>query len=446
MTAIEAGLVVAVVLSVVLGFSRGTSDKWFYGLLAISGCLIALQLATSSFRWQLLPAYVVLVVLLVLAAWGAQPSGAAKYVLIGCTAVLLALSILLARGLPVISLPGPDGRHAVGTVDLSLDRPAGDDGGDLRRLFVKTWYPVDRDVDLARYDRDTLWSEFGNPGVFSAPIRFFAGYLRNMQTHSYRSAPLSRGVAAKVLVYNHSLISIASDNTLLMEALASRGYIVVSVRHQDQDTEFASLNQGASAQAKARDQEVSKRLSQTIDRSERAALSLKLFENSPVTTTVVRRRTADSAYVLDNLSRILASIPGCPDGGCADGQKVGALGFSLGGAVATELCKIDSRCQAVANLDGGLYGDRFRERIPVPYLMVYSEMNAGGNDFAKATAGAAFEEEVIAGATHLNFHDATLVLPAMRWLGALGAIDGTEMVKRKNQRVGDFFDRHFHSH
>ncbi len=43
-------------------------------------------------------------------------------------------------------------------------------------------------------------------------------------------------------VYNHGLISFASENTSLAEALASHGFVILSIEHVEQLAELQSLN------------------------------------------------------------------------------------------------------------------------------------------------------------------------------------------------------------
>ena len=55
-------------------------------------------------------------------------------------------------------------------------------------------------------------------------------------------------------------------------------------------------------------------------------------------------------------------------------QAVTVVGFSLGGAVAAQLCATDPRIQAVVNIDGANFADA-RSGLRCPYLMIYSNPN-----------------------------------------------------------------------
>lgn len=442
--ALEIGIIVLILIALVQGFLRvgqeATAIFFAFGAVA----LIIVHLASFYFRWQMTPAYLVVVILLLVLIFGAQTGSITKFASIGIAVLLLPLSFALSIGFPVQTLPAPEGPHTVGVAELNREYTPGNhtegNSRDSRKLHLKIWYPATIENN-GKYARDTLWSDFHNSEQFSWIERFFTAYLKNIKTHSFKDAPTaSDRTKRSVLIYNHALLSTASDNTLLMEALASHGYVIVSIRHEDQRDEYASLHENLSEAEKARDQENFKKLGADIDRNARAALSLQTYQASKTLPVIVRRRALDTEYVIDGLNSILNTIPGCMNRTCVDENKIGLVGLSLGGAVATELCKSDQRCRAAVNLDGGIFGTNIQAPVTIPYLMLYSELNEGGNDFIKDASGQTYEEHTFKGAMHLDFHDATFTLPALRWFGLLGQIGGEEMTHQKNKLVLKFLD------
>src|SRR5690606_28113085 len=93
------------------------------------------------------------------------------------------------------------------------------------------------------------------------------------------------------------------------------------------------------------------------------------------------------SFVLDRISAVLERIPGYRGKDRGVPVEAAVVGFSLGGAVATEWCRTDPRCGAAVNMDGGLFGSRPLDAVEVPYLMLYSETSEGGNDSLKAVSG-----------------------------------------------------------
>jgi dienelactone hydrolase len=56
-----------------------------------------------------------------------------------------------------------------------------------------------------------------------------------------------------------------------------------------------------------------------------------------------------------------------------DFDKIGAIGYSFGGATAAQLSRADKRIKAIVNFDGSLYGDAERLGVDVPYVMFFSD-------------------------------------------------------------------------
>ena len=431
----EGAALAAVLLSLAQRALWPGSEAASLSLLALACALTLAALAVNPRRWPLAPAVVALLIVLAqgLAGWlgGAISEGLPAP--LGWTGLgLVALSAILAAGLPAGPLPAPDGPFKVGVASSELTRP--DDAGE-RRLMVKVWYPAAPGRKRRRFE--PMWSELPRLRELPGLVRGALGYLGGVRTHAaVGAAPAAQGAPYPLLVYNHSLLSFASENTLLMEALASRGFVVLSVRHQDQAAERAVLQRGVPDAERARDRQLLGQLARASSRAERARLSLELFRNSTGTPVIVRRRAADSRYVLDHLDAVLASVPA--GGALAAGGRFGPLGLSLGGAVATRLCQDDPRCAGAANLDGGLYGIDEGRPPNRPYLMVYSEANAGTND-ALLGAAAAVRETVLAGARHLDLHDAAVLFPILRWLGMLGARGGPGLNRRVAADLAAFF-------
>ncbi len=401
--------------------------------LAVAAVGLAITLhVLGPFRWQMLPTQALILAIAAMLALSAQPEGSARIVALGLSLAVAALTVALATGFPLAKLPGPSGPYAVGAVTLELVRPANAPDASDRRLRVKLWHPADAAQAEAL---ETLWGEIRAPGM-PPPLRFFLGYLGGVTTHTHPAARIADGGPYPLVIYNHALVSIPSENTLLMEALASSGFIVVSVSHIDQAAEHAALRSALPAEERARDKALYAAFSTAADRAERARIMAEIYANSSGMAELVRRRTADTAFVVDEIDAVLAAIPGADEraNAIADLDRVGALGFSLGGSVATRWCMTDPRCKAAVNIDGGLFGAP-ETPLEVPYLMLYAEATDGGNDGLKARATAAFEEESFAGAKHMDFTDAPLLWPLLKRLGMLGPAPGEEIVRRKNERV-----------
>ncbi len=132
--------------------------------------------------------------------------------------------------------------------------------------------------------------------------------------HSYSNAPFADGLTnCPVIIYSHGAGGYRVENTEKAEEMASHGYVVVSVDHED--------------------------CGATVLPGENLVLGLVL---SPFTALPSRLR--DIQVVMDTLSQLDASDPklaGRLNLGC-----VGILGWSRGGGVAGEICRVDDRFKA----------------------------------------------------------------------------------------------------
>ncbi len=439
-TYVERAILTATALTTTLTLFAAPTSVTLPAIVAVTALSI-LRLVNNSARWQMAPAYLAVAWLCV--AVGTELPVGVRIVGGLVALVLSTVSAALVVGFPIPSLPQPDGPFAVGVITTTEERDVRTAPRmGRRRLFVTTWYPAEANLNQRHSEGEALWFEFHEaPGIPSG-LRRLAGYLKQVRTHAIRGAHASRHAAtAPVILYQPGLVSITAENSLLMESLASHGYVVVSVRHIDQRAELEEADAAVAPATASRTQEINRALRGDLTRSERARISAELYQLSTSAATVVARRTEDSQHVLDRLPSILATVPGYPTDELGSGQPIATMGLSLGGAVASELSKIDNRCTVAINIDGGLYSERPHDPLSVPYLMIYSELNSGSNDFARDTAQAEFHEMTAPGTKHLDFHDATVVLPILRWLGHLGDASGIGVARWKNSQIRQFLDR-----
>jgi dienelactone hydrolase len=259
-------------------------------------------------------------------------------------------------------------------------------------------------------------------------------------TNSHRGAPYDVQIGApQILIYCHGLISFASENTTLMEHLASHGFVVMSLQHLDQLAELRALQTSQTKEVKKEQSRIEREI-KSAQRDKRAELWKKYFRTASVTNRIVSGRSADIQHAASKIGTVLNKIPKID---AAPARIVGAIGLSLGGAVATEFSKAPgSQIRCVVNLDGGNYGELQDEPIRIPYLMLYSEENEGTNDVAlNAVNGIEVAGCALPKTRHLNLHDISMVYPVMKWMGAIGSADPAFAIHRRNEVVHEFVCR-----
>ena len=126
--------------------------------------------------------------------------------------------------------------------------------------------------------------------------------------------------------------------------------------------------------------------------------------------------------------------------GKIDLARIGFLGMSYGGGAITEFCKVDMRCSAALNLDGGTFGKRQRLPLPVPYLALLSPTNAKYFDYLQYGSTNDYYQVVVDGALHVDFTDVSVTMPLLKWLNIAGEIDGQRAIDITNAVALPFFD------
>ncbi|WP_035857900.1 alpha/beta hydrolase family protein [Cryptosporangium arvum] len=335
---------------------------------------------------------------------------------------------------PLLTLPEPTGTYAVGTTPLHLvdtDRadPWGD-GKQRRELMINIWYPARTAAGHTRFPwltpaeagpvgRDFVQTLTGAPGV--------VGGVDAVRTHGAVGAPVARKPGGHpVVLFSPGYGAERNSSAALVEDLASRGYVVVTIDHPH-DATAVRFPDG-----------------RTVPNTINA-----LLEKDP--DTVIRKaldvRVADTRFVLDELQ---ARHPRW-----MRLEHVGMVGHSLGGATAAQVAHDDPRVTAGIDMDGNPYGSVVTDGLDKPFLQIASGSTTRENTpdwgtFSDHLRGWHREIKVV-GTEHLSFHDVVLaraklaeipgIAPAIL-TEAFGTLDGRRTVTLERAYVSAFFDLH----
>jgi predicted dienelactone hydrolase len=434
---------------------RGVPRQFVLGLATAGLAAALLGLALEQARWQLAPAYLLFGILLLLLPKRSYSHAAVRSIGVSFGVLLLTLSAAAALGMPIVTLPAPSGQHVVGSTSLSLIDETRDNSffgapDEPREIHVQLWYPGEIAAGQPTPRVRTLWEELhrGERDLFT----LFSSYLRGIDTHSYVDIPLSRAEARyPVIVFAHAMGSFPEQSTLLMEHLASHGYVVLATSHAYASMRVLSSNGKAtyldldkleelSAPFNAAADDAPARMEQAGSAEERTRLLLERYERADGLNALMATWVDDLRFVLDSItitSDQAAEMQAIS--AWIDADRIGLVGMSFGGGAVTELCKSDSRCRAGLNIDGGTFGRLQREPLEVPFLGMTRE----GQDFLDYLLSASADDYYaveVEGATHLDFTDDTVVLPILKWLDITGEIDGLRMIEITNAVALRFFD------
>ncbi|MGW1287468.1 alpha/beta hydrolase [Streptomyces sp. NPDC002586] len=338
-----------------------------------------------------------------------------------------------------LTLPAPTGPHPLATISLHLvDRSRVDpwqDSRPARELMIQLWYPAH-----AAHDHPPApWMSPGAVPFFEREQGIPPGTLLLPTTHAHLAAPVDHGRCGRpVVLYSPGLRSDRSLGTVLLEELASHGYLVVAIDHtHDADqVEFPGR------------------------RVETFAITGDI--DDALIAKALAVRTADTRFVLDQLTALNAGHntdagqrPLPPTlAGAFDLFRVGMLGHSLGGATAAAAIHADRRLSAGVNLDGSLLPP-VTAGTDRPFLLFGSDPGPGPEDpswdqFWTSQYGWKRELALI-GSTHTSFTDLETLLPqAAPALGltpsqvtqAIGTLDPNRAIHTQRDYVRAFFDLH----
>lgn len=430
------------------------------------------HLIFEGLRWQMQPAYLFSVILLLITVGRVFRSrnidlgriSPVRRVMrvagIFVTFLLLILASVPPIAMPVFKLPEPSGPLAVGSTTLfcrdttRLDLISGEMNR-YRELSVRVWYPA-----VPGNNSEKL------PYMLAEEARYLAEHydmppflLRHfslVKTDSYRNATPMEG-AFPIVFYSPS--GDLMQNTALFQELASHGYIVFSTGHPywnaftydslglaipfDNDNAYyrAMWEEESLEAVSAAKEEITR--APTLDRKKEA--QAKLNDLMPLEIADVRLWSEDLSFLLDlvedppqNLSLIMNHI---------DASRAGVIGFSKGGSAAGQFCVSDSRCRAGINLSGFMFGDAVITKISVPFMIM--ESTEPWCTDCRPICEAIYEDVQkeafmvrINGARHGNFSDWSLVGPLLKLSGMIGPINGHRFLDIQNHYVLSFFDRY----
>src|SRR5690606_7735655 len=119
-----------------------------------------------------------------------------------------------------------------------------------------------------------------------------------------------------------------------------------------------AFNEGASVD----DDDVAALLAEASSAEERVDIVLGLAERTPGINAQIAVRVADLRFVMDSIATPPVANPDFVElMSQVNSGSIGLIGMSVGGAAVIETCKIDMRCQAGLNLDGGIFGNHPRK-------------------------------------------------------------------------------------
>jgi pimeloyl-ACP methyl ester carboxylesterase len=411
----------------------------YFSTITWTGVVFVLHTLFETVRWQLYPLYVALVLLFVLMVFALYTPDA-KYQLFKrvatiLSAVLVVVSIGSVLSFPVYDIPEPTGDYLIGTDSFTIEDQTRielyGDAESIRRFNIQLWYPAS---EVEGYEQ-AKWLVDGVEVSRALSIdnglpRFVLDHMSTIESNAYLNAPVDTSLGAlPVVVISHGWRGFRNLHTDFAEALASEGYLVVSIDHTYGsvgtlfDDEMVYVNYDALPNRDS-----------VPNFLEYANQLVYTYQGDILTTLDYLEAIND----IDSSSRFSNTM---------DLSKIGLLGHSTGGGAGTAAALEDDRVKALFGLDSWV--ESIDETListgtSIPSVFLRSETWEVGlnNDnlttYIENSTDATLYQ--IDGTTHLDFSMIYMISPLTNVIGFTGDIEGRYLNTIMTSMMIDFFD------
>ena len=338
-------------------------------------------------------------------------------------------------------LPKPTGKYAVGKTFYFKDK---NETENKRTISFEIWYPCKYNNEpFAQYrslEQTTAVADFlGWP-------YFMNSFSSEVKTNSYLNSNSVRNMNFPVVIYNHGYGGFSSVYQSIFEELASHGYVVVSLNHQDESAllvvdndsiiENCSQNEFYASRQTELNGIAINALQNTILNSDNthevSEAYSKLIELSHLNNESTKCWASDTKEAIRLLKEINSKCNLLKNS--MDLEKIGVFGHSVGGATAGELSYGNKQIKAAINLDGFQFGSLINNQIEIPFMFISSNQEGSRylrySNFIENAKNDCYHT-VISGFTHGSFTDLELFKP-----------NGYEILSPQRTLILNFFNKY----
>ena len=340
--------------------------------------------------------------------------------------------------IPFNEPPQPSGDSDIGTqsielIDLDRLEWFTNTPNDLRRIMVQIWYPTKEKkerkelyIDHGDIRIKTLADQFNyNPSLFKN--------LASIRTNSIKEALPNKKELYPLIIFSHGLGGNRTQNTIMIEELASHGYVVLAIEHA-YDANVSIFENGDIADYRS-----------GINYQRRHTEKLTPEEFWAIRLPQLKTRAADVSFVLNQIE--LGNFPNQLIK-IIDLDNIGVFGHSFGGATGIYSTYSDNRIDACINLDGWM--------VVIPNNII----NKGINQEFMYIGQKQWDEELnyqkldkfiksnnrsykilIPKTTHYDFSDTPHMSKAAKLLKKSGKLNSDDLKNVLNELIVSFFNK-----
>ena len=424
-------------------FAKNKSQRQLLIGFGISAIITLVHGVIEGVRWQMIPAYTMTVVPLVILAIRlkskpkervANKTSTKLITLSALSVIYSSIAVALPIIFPVFTFEKPTGPYKIGTVtydwlDSQREETLTPESGDKRELMVQIWYPADATVEgeAVKYHSDGDVFAEAYSKVMDLPKLLFTtlGYVK---TNAFENALISnRETSYPVLIFSHGFNGHKNQNTFQIEQLVSHGHIIVSIDHTYSSV-VSIFSDGRVANFVLQDSD-----------------SVSYWDEANEVWV------EDAKFVLNQVEKLAKADPDHRFTGRMNMQNIGMFGHSFGGATATQMLMGDSRIKAAINMDGFPYGKRSVSAagLKKPFMLMSADESNANEDFSGLIEAILSKNQdatlhknywlQIKNMTHMGFSDFYSFLPLYAKMDGVNIRSAHHLI---NEYSLDFFNHH----
>jgi hypothetical protein len=393
-------------------------------------CVIV-SLIINYYQWQLIPLYIVYFLCLLIVILNKRHNHStilfvSKLLILVCCWVGLVFTSYSYSIYPLPIITKPTGRYHVGTTTFTLIPPTCHDpinGTEKYKVYIQVWYPAQNNSgQLAKYPNTKELMD-NVTKIYDQPTKSYTFLpLNKVDSNSFLNAQFnSKLYDLPLIIYNAASASIVGQNSMLMEELASQGFVVVSVAHfygniilfddgssnMPPSRAWRRIFNLATSESMRLDKEklsVVENGQNTIDMDKMNFNKLKGWQ------TIINDWESDNLCVIGFLSKKTKSADDMFYQKI-DLNNIGVIGHSLGGYTAGNLCSHLDEVKACVFFDTIIMSDYFFTDMEKPSLFIYANSSKIINPYIQKNPNSPITVMTLKNANHYSFMEQRLLAP-----------------------------------
>ncbi len=342
--------------------------------------------------------------------------------------------------LEIPKLLKPTGNYQIGQTTYYFDRT---ESKNNRTVAFQIWYPTQTTSNTKMvYQSEEVVK--ASADFLGFPL-FMISYFSLIESNSFPNTPAYPNQKFPILLYNHGYGGFTSVYQTVFEDLASHGYIVVSIVHENESALFITENGKVITNSpdnkfyKSRTAELNGSkigelqniILNSNNTKENQEAYKELIKLSPLHNISTQLWANDTKMVIEKLKGLNITDVNLKES--FDFKNIGVFGHSVGGATAGQLAFENNQIKAGINLDGFQFGDLINNKLKVPFMFVSS--NQEGNRYLRALTFMDKSETdsyqvAIKGFSHSSFTDLEYFLQ-----------ENSRMIELQRELIREFFDK-----